>query len=66
MFITKKRYEEELEKARQNGFDEGYKDALKHQYEQERFREIHQRIDRLAERIEKPNTIGFTDGGVTK
>ena len=62
MFITKKRYEEELEKARQKGFEE----AEKRYWEGERFREIHQRIDRLAELVEKPRTIGFTEGSATK
>lgn len=62
MFISKKRYEEELEKARMKGFEE----ATKQFCEEERFRDLHRRIDNLADRIEKPKTIGFTDGGVNK
>lgn len=62
MFITKKRYEEELEKARLKGFEE----AEKRYWEEERIRVIYERIDSLAEKVDKTKPIGFTDGGVNK
>ena len=62
MFITKKKYEKELEKARRKGYEEATKDK----YLEDNFRAVHDRIDRLIEKIKKPNTIGFTDGGATK
>jgi len=38
MFISKKRYEAELEKARREGFE----DAMKERYQEEAIRHIHQ------------------------
>lgn len=58
MFISRKRYEAELEKARR----EGYEQASKERYYDESFRVIHERIDRLADMINKPNPIGFDKG----
>lgn len=56
MIISRKRYEEELEKARR----EGYEEAMKERYREESFRHIHERIDRLADMINKPITVpGF-------
>lgn len=59
MLISRKRYEEELEKARR----EGYEQASKERYYDESFRLIHERIERLADMINKPITInGFETG----
>ena len=56
MFISRKRYEAELEKARR----EGYEQASKERYYDESFRMIHEQIDRLADMINKPVTVpGF-------
>lgn len=56
MFISRKRYEAELEKARR----EGYEQASKERYYDESFRTIHERIDRLVDMINKPITVpGF-------
>ncbi len=56
MFITRKRYEQELYKARREGFEE----AMKERHQEESFRYIHERIDRLADMINKPVTVpGF-------
>ena len=57
MFITRKRFEEKLEKARQ----EGYEQAQKDRYYDESLRHIHERIDRLADMINKPKAVpGFS------
>lgn len=65
MFISKKKYEAELEKARR----EGYEQASKERYYDESFRMIHERIDRLAEKVENlavvinmPKPVGFETG----
>lgn len=58
MLISRKRYEAELENAR----CEGYKQASKERYYEESFRMIHERIDRLEDMINKPNSIGFETG----
>lgn len=56
MFISRKRYEAELEKARREGFEQ----ASKERYYDESFRLIHERIDRLSDMINKPITVpGF-------
>lgn len=56
MFISRKNFEEELEKARR----EGYEQACKERYYDESFRNIHERIDRLSDMINKPSTVhGF-------
>lgn len=56
MIISRKRYKEELEKARR----EGYEEAMKERYQEEAFRHIHERIDRLADMINKPISVhGF-------
>ena len=56
MFITRKRFEEKLKEARA----EGYEQAMKDRYQEEAFRHVHERIDRLADMINKPVTIpGF-------
>lgn len=59
MFISRKRYEAELKKAR----EEGREDAMKQHWEEERIREIHKRIGRLWEKIDQPKAVpGFSDG----
>ena len=58
MFITRKRFERELEKAR----EEGYCQAMEQRNRDENFRCIHERIDRLENMINKPNPIGFEQG----
>lgn len=58
MFISRKRFEEELNKAR----EEGWNSAMERRNMDERFREIHERIDRLADMSNKPNPIGFKEG----
>lgn len=56
MFITRERFERKLEKARRDGYEE----AMKERYQEETFRRIHERIDRLADMINKPVTVpGF-------
>ena len=56
MFISRKRFEEELNKARESGFNQ----AMEQRYMDDRFREISERIDRLADTINKPITVpGF-------
>lgn len=56
MFITRKHFEEELENARRKGYEQASKDR----YFEESFRTIHERIDRLADMINKPVTVpGF-------
>lgn len=56
MIISRKRYEEELEKARR----EGYEQASKERHYDESFHMVHERIDRLADMVNKPVTIpGF-------
>ena len=58
MFITRKRYEKELNKARESGFNQ----AMEQRYMDDRFREIHERIDRLADKISQPKPVGFETG----
>ena len=58
MLISRKRFERELEKAR----EEGYCKAIERHSIDENFRCIHERIDRLADMINKPNPIGFEQG----
>ena len=58
MFITRKRFEEELEKAH----EEGYCKAMAQRNVDDQFRNIHERIDRLADMINKPNPVGFETG----
>lgn len=56
MIITRKRYEAELEKAR----EEGYCRAMERREREESIRFIHERIDRLIEKIEQPKAVpGF-------
>lgn len=47
MFITRKRFEEELEKARESGFNQ----AMEQVHEDDRFRKIENEICRLAAEI---------------
>lgn len=65
MFITKKRYEKELEEARASGFNQ----AMERRNTDDQFRFIHERLDRLAEnfdrlaeKINQPKPIGFEMG----
>jgi hypothetical protein len=58
MIISRKRYEAELEKARREGFEQ----AMKERYQEESFRTIHERINRLENMINKPNPVGFETG----
>ena len=65
MFITRKRYEAELEKARKEGAEKVWQER----HNNDRFAEIHQRIDRLCEgmaqiekKISQPNRVGFETG----
>lgn len=61
MFITRKRFEAELEKARREAVDKVWRDRQ----EADRFNEIHQRIDRMCEnmaQIEKKLYV-MTEGG---
>lgn len=56
MIISRKRFEEELEKARRDGYEQASKDR----YYDESFRLIHERMDRLQDMINKPITVpGF-------
>ena len=56
MFISRKRYEEELNKAR----EEGWNRAMERRNTDEQFRAIHERISSLADKINKPVTVpGF-------
>lgn len=59
MFITRKRYEAELAKAKEEGFNK----AMEQQAMNESFRYINDRIDRLIEKMDKPKTVhGFGIG----
>ena len=61
MFITRKRYEEELEKARESGFNQ----AMELRARDDQFKYIHERIDSIAkevEKITKPKPVGFETG----
>ena len=58
MIISRKRYEAELEKARESGFNQ----AMELRNTEERFRYVHERLDRFENMINKPNTIGFEQG----
>ena len=56
MFISRKRYEAELAEAR----NEGWNKAMEQRNMDENFRHIHERIDRLADMINRPITVpGF-------
>ena len=63
MLISRKRYEEELEKAR----TEGYRNAIEQRNIDDSFRVIHERLDAVLIEIEKmkqPKTVaGFGSGG---
>ena len=58
MFISKKRFEEELNKAR----EEGWNRAMNQRNMDDQFRSIHERIDRLEDMINKPKSVGFETG----
>ena len=65
MFITRKRYEAELEKARESGFNQ----AMERRNTDDQFRYIHERLDRLSEnfdrladKINQPKRVGFEMG----
>ena len=58
MFISRKRFEEELNKAR----EEGWNRAMNQRNMDDQFRSIHERIDSLEVVINKPNSIGFEKG----
>ena len=61
MFISKKRFEEELEKARQSGFNQ----AMERKSLDDQFRYIHERIDTITKEVEKinqPKPVGFETG----
>lgn len=49
MFISRKRYEAELEKARREGAEKVYQDQSMDRH----FTEVHQRIDQIARRLEE-------------
>lgn len=58
MLISRKRYEAELEKARESGFNQ----AMEIRNTDERFRYLHERLDRIENMINKPKTVqGFGD-----
>ena len=54
MFISKKRFQEELLKEREQAFNE----AMKRQDEENRLRYLHERIDRLEKRVYKLEDAG--------
>ena len=65
MFITRKRFEKELENARSEGFNR----AMDLRNREDQFRNIHERLDRLAEnfdrladKINQPKPVGFETG----
>ena len=65
MFITRKRFEKELENARAEGFNK----AMERCHTDDQFRIIHERLDRLSENfsrlsdmVNKPISIGFGTG----
>ena len=58
MFITKKRFEKELENARAEGFSK----AMERSRTDEQFRYIHERLDRLADKINQTKPVGFETG----
>jgi hypothetical protein len=65
MFITRKRFEMELENARAEGFNR----AMERRNMDDQFMRIHERIDRLSEnfdrladKINQPNRVGFEMG----
>jgi hypothetical protein len=58
MLISRKRFEAELKKAR----DEGFHKAAEQRWMDDRFREVRERIARLEDAIALPNTIGFKEG----
>lgn len=58
MFISRKKFEAELEKAYRNGFDQ----AMDRRNMDDQFRSINERIDRLADMINKPKPVGFETG----
>ena len=63
MFITKKRFERELEAAKNTAVNE----VLKERWLDDRFREIHERIDNIEKKINAPKPVpGFADGGASK
>ena len=63
MLISRKRYEEELEKARM----EGYRKAVEERNINDSFRAIHERLDGLhaeIEQMKQPKAVaGFGSGG---
>ena len=58
MLISRKRYEEELNKA----WEEGWNMAMEQRNTEDQFRCVHERIDHLENMINKPNQIGFEKG----
>lgn len=56
MFITRYLFEQELEKAR----EEGYHKAMEQRNTEEQIHLLHERIDSLRDMINKPKTVsGF-------
>ena len=63
MLISRKRYEEELEKARM----EGYRKAVEERNINDSFRTIHERLDGILSEIEQmkqPKTVAGLGSGV--
>lgn len=58
MLISRKRYEAELEKARESGFNQ----AMDLRNRDEQFRYVHERLDRIENMINEPKKVGFETG----
>lgn len=61
MIISRKRYETELEKARESGFNQ----AMELRNRDDQFRYVHERIDTIQKEVEKitqPKPVGFETG----
>lgn len=58
MFISRKRYEMELENARCEGAEKVWEQVSRDR----EFERIHERITSLEKMINKPNTVGFETG----
>ena len=58
MFISRKRYEMELENARREGAEKVWEQVSRDR----EFERIHERITSLEKMINKQNTVGFETG----